>query len=207
MKPFNNSQGVKRIMLKRILGIALITTISAYGKSDEKTKATPAFTEATYAGTWESTCTKESDTTALKMTMTIAADKTVKQSGQLFSDNTCTSLLMTMDLYSTLAIAGEVDANTRKVNLSVTEFKITMNTDVAASDANAESTCGYTDWVKGTAKSCLGKSVDGTGPADFTSNTKKYNIFKVDGNILYAGEGTETEAQRPTTLKPTYTKK
>lgn len=193
------------MLLRTLQFVPAIVFVVSCGKNAETNSSTP-ITEASYAGTWEGACGAV-DGIYAKTVMTIAADKTVKQSSIQYSDSTCTTERYRADLYSTLAITGEVSATVKKVDFTASEFKIKFATDELTQTANTNKNCGYSNWVKNVEQSCLGKAVNGSGEPEITSGKKIYNVFSVDGSKLYVGTETTSEAQRPTTVTSVYSKK
>lgn len=193
-------------MLSRntILLSSLFVLISC-GKKEEKTSSA-TITEASFAGTWESQCAAV-DGIYTKSVIAIGSDKAVKQSSIQYSDAACATERYRSDLYSTLAITGEVASTVKKVDLTVNEFKIKFATEELIQNANDGKNCGYSNWVKNVEQSCLGRAVNGTGEAEITAGKKIYNVYSVDASKLYVGPETTTESQRATSVNSAYSKK
>jgi hypothetical protein len=176
------------------------------GKKEESNSTAP-INEGSFAGTWEGACAAAGDGTSAKVIMVIGADKSVKQSSIQYSDAGCATERYISNLYSSLAITGEVSATVKKVDLTVSEFKIKFATDEQVQSANDNLTCGYSNWIRNQEQSCLGKPINGTGAADITLGMKIFNVFNVDGSKLYVGTEVKVEAQRPTAVSSSYAKK
>ena len=131
-----------------------------------------------------------------------------------FSDTACATLSATETVTSTFATGDAVTApaGAKKIDITLKSVSITLATAETAAEANASSSCGFTDWAVGQAKDVMGKpSSCSEAGAEVTADEKLFTIYELTGTTLKlgnpgsAGSATDgtSDTKRPTALSST----
>ncbi|MFK7858196.1 MAG: hypothetical protein AB8B64_05230 [Granulosicoccus sp.] len=150
-------------------------------------------------GTWVSSCVVNNDGNGEIDTYTIAGNTVRLQNDTFISDTSCITRAIALNTSGTYTTGDAVPQATgpaaTEVNITLRSATVTYFGTNVINNANINEVCGRANWQEGVSQdvtTCLGLP------------TISYDIFRVDGNLLYvsdedSGDSTAPES-RPTRL-------
>ena len=178
--------------MKKILGVFFVATLlfSGCGTDDDSVQSLTitgaSGNQVALDGQWGQGCDAESITRV----HTISGSSFTHVGNDWENSADCSGQSdMTESVSASFTLGGEVTAlmngspvTATKLDAVVSSALITPNTSTGADSLNAESKCGATDWVAGTAKDVLGTDCIGTSFKDIL-----YIDDTVNPNLWYGG--------------------
>lgn len=132
-------------------------------------------------GTWQNSCTKMDwlgfsyNQVSFKFSVLGDFEKTTS----LFDDESCSTRIGALSESGTYAALGDAASTpqAKDINLTISEAKITADSDQAVKLLNAAAYCGISEWQKGQASDVLNKDCIGFRHA---KGKVVFDIYKVD---------------------------
>ena len=183
--------------MNKVLYIILISLFSLTVISCAKKSDSSSTTEV--EGTWITSCTVDSDNYSHLYKIVVTGTDVV-ETDEVHSDTTCSTDAWKWEYtYSSLTIEDEVTFSDgtkgHKYSVDIQSYKYTQQRSDGVISLNAESSCGYNDWVINTAKDGTGLTCGSTTyPAKNTTGRGLYNLV---GNNVFLG-GLVTTGSYPT---------
>lgn len=143
-------------------------------------------------GTWQNSCTKMDwlGFTYYRVTYKFSALGDFDKTTSLFADASCAEAIGSLSESGTYAALGDAadTAQAKDINFTISEAKISADTDQAVKLLNAAAYCGISDWQKGRATDVLDKPCVGF---QHVKGKVIFDIYKVDQNDkrLETGKG------------------
>lgn len=203
-----------RLLFAWCLGLFMLISCKAQNSAQGGAKYganKPGNSNAVFDGTWKSQCKSDtsSDGSATSQ-QTIYTNKGELQTGFVYeyNDATCSQLMMTVKTLCKVEkgepftpIQGAV-----KVTSTLTDIQVSFSSGDYVKLANERQYYGYNNWVANVPKNVSGKkfTADSADADTVTVGRKYYDIAKVIGQRLHAGDDAtgdaQSEATRPTAL-------
>lgn len=139
-------------------------------------------------GTYVSDCIKLSTLYVKGITQYAGTDKTVTESYYL--ESSCLTLTDSAVSVKSFTIGEAVTGltNTYKINYTFKSDTFTARTASEVTAARSQKYYGYDDWKLDVAKDTTGKASDGTADPTTAVGYLDYDILKIDGSKLCAGD-------------------
>jgi hypothetical protein len=143
-------------------------------------------------GTWQNSCTKMDwlGFTYNQVTFKFSVLGDFEKTTSLYDNESCTSAIGSLSESGTYAALGDAAATpqAKDINFTISEAKISADTDQAIKLLNTGAYCGISDWQKGQATDVLDKPCVGF---QHTKGKVIFDIYKVDqdNKRLETGKG------------------
>ena len=143
-------------------------------------------------GTYKIACTINSLDHSSSTTTLVISNTSVTTLWKLFSDNACATEKFGWSGANSFAVGSSATASTgeavTKITLTTVSAAATLYTDALVTTYNASGAgYGYTNWVKGTAKSVIGLNWDGTDNSTEAAGKVFYDIWYISGSTFKWG--------------------
>jgi len=143
-------------------------------------------------GTYKTACTINSIDNSSSTNTLVISNTSTTNLYKLFSDNACATEKFDWSGTNSFAVGSSATASTGEAVTKITNTSvsttITLYTDARVTIYNASGVgYGYTDWVKGTAKSVIGLNWDGTDNSTEAAGKVFYDIWYISGSTFKWG--------------------
>ena len=189
---------MKNIFYMTLMICTLFFLLSCSKKEESSdAPASQTMTDSTGAsvsldGTYKTACTINSIDNSSSTNTLVISNTSTTTLWKSFSDKLCATEEFDWSGTNSFAVGSSATASTgeavTKITLTTVSAAATLYTDALVTTYNASGVgYGYTDWVKGTAKSIIGLNWDGTDNSTEAAGKVFYDIWYISGSTFKWG--------------------